>query len=303
MPWLRFLSAAPPLLGAALCLAAGVQAAIGGGTSAGVDGGRMIPSVVGSVAATVEVDLELVLAVDISSSMTAPEQVKQREGYATAFRHPEVFAAIADGPRGRIAVAYVAWAGPEDQELVVPWSVIKSPEDAARFSAGVEAMAPRVRRPEAPWRPGTSISEALTFSARLFDQNAIVAPRRTIDISGDGPNNAGAPILIARDAVLAAGVVINGLPLIFGRRTLPIEEYYQNCVIGGPGAFVVTVSDIEDFAVSIRRKLVLEIADLRPQAIAAGFRYAPATSPELCDRWHRDPWDSLHTAEPWRSTP
>jgi hypothetical protein len=200
-------------------------------------------------------------------------------------------------------VAYVAWAGPEEQDLAVSWSVIETAEDAARFSAGLEAVALRLTSAVAPWKSGTSISEALTFSARLFDQNAIVAPRQTIDISGDGPNNSGAPILMARDAVLAADIVINGLPLIFGKATLPLDQYYENCVIGGPGAFVLTVSDPADLAVSIRRKLVLEIADLRPQAVAAGLRHTPSTSSELCDRWHRDPLGLLHIAEPWRSRP
>jgi hypothetical protein len=234
--------------------------------------------------------------------MNLLEQMKQREGYAMAFRHPEVLAAIKDGPHGRIAVAYVAWAGLMEQELVVHWSVIASAEDAARLSARLEAVALRHTSSVAPWQSGTSISEALTFSARLFDQNEIVAPRRTIDISGDGPNNSGAPILAARQAVLAAGIVINGLPLIFGKPTLALGDYYENCVIGGPGAFVITVSDPADFAVSIRRKLVLEIADLRPGAMARGLRDPPPhSSPEYCDYWDRGAPGRHLTAEPWRS--
>jgi hypothetical protein len=297
---LRISGVVLPPFGAALLLAAGVHAASGGGTSAGIDGGRPVPSVVSSVAAIVEVDLELVLAVDVSRSMNLLEQMKQREGYAMAFRHPEVLAAIEDGPHGRIAVAYVAWAGLVEQELVVPWLVIESAEDAARLSASLEAVALRHTSTVGPLQSGTSISEALTFSAGLFEENAIIAPRRTIDISGDGPNNSGTPILAARDAVLAAGIVINGLPLIFGKSTLPLGDYYENCVIGGPGAFVITVSDPGDFAVSIRRKLVLEIADLRPGAMARGlYDPPPSSSPEFCDYWHRGTWGPVYAPELW----
>ena len=125
--------------------------------------------------------------------------------------------------------------------------------------------------------------------------------RRAIDISGDGPNNSGLQVAVARDAVLSQGITINGLPLIFGKRTLPIDAYYQDCVIGGPGSFSVTVYHPDEFAAAIRRKLLLEIADLRPGAMARGLQDPPPhSSPKFCDYWHRGTRGLLYTAEPWR---
>jgi hypothetical protein len=234
-----------------------------------------------------EVDLELVLAIDVSGSMSAAEQAKQRQGYASAFRHPDVLAAIESGPLGRIAVVYVSWAGPQEQELVLPWSIIANDEDAARFSASIAATDLGFPRPVSPWLTGTSISGALAFAAGLFDENELAAPRRAIDISGDGPNNSGAPVLAARDAVVARGIVINGLPLRLGNSSLPVEPYYDRCVIGGPGAFSIMVNDPAEFSVAIRRKLVLEIADLRPglSVVHLDTVSDPETA-EFCDHWH-----------------
>jgi len=221
------------------------------------------------------VDLELVLAVDVSRSMDFEEQELQRDGYAAAFRHPEVLAAIATGPLGRIAVTYVEWAGPEVQSVVIPWTIVASAEDAFAFADKIsEAKILRER--------GTSISGGLEFASALFAGSGVRGLRRAIDVSGDGPNSMGLPVARVRDEVVAAGITINGLPIMlrsgggfgaFGIDNLDI--YYEDCVIGGPGAFIVTVDDASQFPAAIRRKLVLEIAgvpsppQLIPVAVAA----------------------------------
>lgn len=210
------------------------------------------------------VDLELVLAIDVSRSMDIGEQQLQREGYAAAFRHAQVHTAIASGPLGRIAVTYVEWAGADLQAVLVPWTIVASPEDAFAFADKIAATKMLRER----W---TSISGVLEFSSGLFASNGVEGLRRAIDISGDGPNNVGLPVVDVRDQVVAAGVTINGLPIMlrpgggaFGIDNLDI--YYEDCVIGGPGAFIVTVDDMAQFPEAIRRKLVLEIAGIAPDA-------------------------------------
>ena len=201
------------------------------------------------------VDLELVLAVDVSFSMSPEEQRVQRQGYIDALTHPQILAAIAAGPRGRIALAYVEWGGTPYQ--VVRWSLIDGRDAAERFVAELRDL---------PHRriPFTSISRALLHSRALFRENGFEGARRVVDVSGDGPNNDGAPIPLARDTLTAEGIEINGLAIMLprprGAPTIPdLDEYYRNCVIGGPRAFVLTVTDTADFAATIRRKLFLEI--------------------------------------------
>jgi hypothetical protein len=219
-----------------------------------------------------DVDLELVLAVDISPSMDMDEQRVQRDGYVAAFRHPDVIDAIASGPNGRIAVAYVEWSGAFFNTVVTPWRIIGNRAQAEAFATELE------EQPITQGR-GTSISGGLYFAANYFNISPVTGRRRAIDISGDGPNNIGAPVEPARDEIVARGITINGLPLLlrpsltddaFGVRALDI--YYQDCVIGGPGAFVVPVVHIEDFGDAIRRKLVLEIAGVAqaPKVVLAG---------------------------------
>lgn len=213
-----------------------------------------------------DVDLELVLAVDVSRSMDFEEQQLQRDGYAAAFRHPEVLAAIATGPLGRIAVTYFEWAGPLRQSIVVPWTIVASPEDAS-------ALADKLGGGDVSRLRGTSISGSLAFARELFETSGVVGLRRAIDVSGDGPNNMGMPVAAVRDQVIDAGITINGLPIMlrpgggfgaFGIAELDI--YYEDCVIGGPGAFVVTITNASEFPAAIRRKLVLEIAGATPRA-------------------------------------
>jgi hypothetical protein len=211
----------------------------------------------------VDVDLELVLAVDISYSMDMDELRLQRDGYVTAITSKPVLDAIRQGIHGKIAVAYVEWAGSNQQKVILDWTLIDGPETAGAFADRLAETAPsRAYR--------TSISTALTFSAPLFDKNAYNGLRRVIDVSGDGPNNQGILVTQARDMVVAQGISINGLPLSLKAPNSmsvdvdDLEGYYRDCVIGGPGAFVVSLNDKAKFAEAIREKLVLEISDAMP---------------------------------------
>ena len=212
------------------------------------------------LATPVEVDLALVLAVDVSNSVDGEENALQRAGYVAALSHPDIWSAIQSGPLRRIALAYVEWSGPAHQRTVVPWRLIDSAEAARRF-AGDLAVRPYLYTRGT----GTSISAALAYASAQFADSPFVAFRRVIDISGDGPNNRGIPVVTVRDAIIAGGVTVNGLPLMLRpSRTLDaVDAYYRDCVIGGPGAFVLPVSEGDDLALAIRRKLVLEIA-VRP---------------------------------------
>ncbi|MEP3846392.1 MAG: DUF1194 domain-containing protein [Paracoccaceae bacterium] len=212
-------------------------------------------------AQTTEVDVELVLAVDVSRSMEPWELEIQRRGYAEALRSDAVWAAIQRGLLQRIAITYVEWAGFGTQRIIVPWTLIETREDAEQVADKVTAHFDEgLRR--------TSITSALDYSAYLIKQNEYDGLRRVIDISGDGPNNSGGTVSTTRDAIVAQGITINGLPLMtydpngpYARWGIPdLDAYYRACVIGGPGAFVIPVSDWDNFADAVRRKLVLEIA-------------------------------------------
>jgi hypothetical protein len=209
--------------------------------------------------AAAEVDLELVLAVDVSRSMDFEEQRVQRDGYVAAFRDPELIRAVRDGAIGRIAVIYLEWSGPTNQEVRVPWTVIDGAASANAFADRL-AGAPIER-----WN-GTSISGGLEFAERQFGQGGVAGLRRVVDVSGDGPNNMGTGVTGMRDRLVSKGIVINGLPLILkdrydAYRTAHLGDYYRECVVGGTGSFVIEVADINQFAAAVRRKLILEIAD------------------------------------------
>ena len=206
------------------------------------------------------VDVELVLAVDVSLSMMPFELEIQRKGYAAAIVDPNVIKAIRQGIHGRIAVTYLEWAGDFSHRQVVPWTIIETAADAQAFSDLLTANAGRGMR-------RTSISGAIEQASSLFEDNGIRGLKRVIDISGDGPNNQGRPVTEARDEAVAKGIVINGLPLMtldsspYGSFDIPhLDRYYANCVIGGPGAFMVPVDEWDQFPAAIRRKLVLELA-------------------------------------------
>ena len=209
------------------------------------------------------VDVELILAVDVSYSMDMDELAIQREGYAQAIQSKDFLQALKVGPTGRIAVTYFEWAASSDQKIIIPWRLIDGPESADAVAA--EIMKTPIRRASR-----TSISGAIYFAVPLFDDDPYRGLRRVIDISGDGPNNSGAPVTIARDAALAKGIVINGLPIMVKEpsySTMDIENldfYYEDCVIGGPGSFVVAIKDRDKFKEAIRTKLLLEVAGRTP---------------------------------------
>ncbi len=209
-----------------------------------------------------KVDLELVLAVDVSMSMDADEAGLQRRGYVEAFSSPEIVAAMLQSGTGRVALTYVEWAGERHAHVVVPWMLIASPDDARRFVELLKAGHPtRVDR--------TSISAALTVAGSLFDGNGFEGERKVIDISGDGPNNQGDPLPNIRDELVDRGVVINGLALMVnpGSQQLGIDnldEYYRECVAGGFGSFVLPVREWKLFAGALRLKLFQEITGIAP---------------------------------------
>jgi hypothetical protein len=219
-----------------------------------------MPDFPGNKAAnSVEVDVELVMAVDISYSMDMDELALQREGYAQAIASQEFLNALKLGTHAKIAVTLVEWAGVADQRVVVPWRLI---DGAATAQAVSDEMA------RAPVRRAfrTSISGALMFASGLFENNGYRGLRRVIDVSGDGTNNQGPIVTQVRDDVIAKGIVINGLPIMLKEpqpNSIDIKDldiYYEDCVIGGPGAFVVPIREREKFKDAIRTKLVLDIA-------------------------------------------
>ncbi len=206
------------------------------------------------------VDVELVLAVDVSLSMQSFELEIQRRGYAEAIVHPVVLDAIAKGAYRKIALTYVEWAGTASQRTIVPWTLVDGPAAAQAVSQKLSSeMVMGMRR--------TSIAGAIDFAATLFDDNGFRGLKRVIDISGDGPNNQGRPVTEARDDAVAQGIVINGLPLMthdrspFGAFDIDdLDQFYTHCVIGGLGSFMVPVNDWDQFAEAIRRKLIVELA-------------------------------------------
>jgi hypothetical protein len=207
------------------------------------------------------VDVLLVLAVDVSRSVDEDEARLQREGYRAAVCDPQVVEAIRGGMIGAVGLAYVEWAGAEYQRLVLPWTRIAQMAQAQRWSEAL-ADAPRA---SLSW---TSISGALDFSRGVLADAPFEATRRVIDVSGDGVNNSGGPVELARDRVVADGITINGLPIVndrptFGRMPpVPLDEYYRDSVIGGPGAFVIVAEDFTSFGNAVKRKLIREIAAL-----------------------------------------
>jgi hypothetical protein len=207
------------------------------------------------------VDMLLVLAVDVSRSIDEDEARLQREGYRAGVCDGRVVEAITRGMLGAIGVAYVEWAGFEYQRLVLPWQRIAGQADANRWAEKL-AEAPRA---SLSW---TSISGGIDFSRRVLAEAPFEATRRVIDVSGDGINNSGRAVERARDEAVADGVIINGLPIIndrptFGRAPpMPLDQYFQQSVIGGFGSFMVVAEDFEAFGTAVRRKLIREIASL-----------------------------------------
>ena len=224
------------------------------------------------------VDLELVLATDNSQSIDRSEALLQRQGVAAAFKHPDVVRAIQSGTYGRIAVAYVDWSSLPYSRLTIDWRIVSD-------KASADAFADALLRAPFYFGQGTAIGETMQLAAQMIETNAIEGTQKSIDISGDGPNNTGPPVYSARDEIVAKRITINGLPVIstgdygqgdWGMYYGKLEDYYVNCVIGGPRAFAIPAKGFEEFAQAVRRKLVLEISDASPNA-----RVIPAASAPL----------------------
>ena len=219
------------------------------------------------------VDLELVLAVDVSRSIDDDEYNLQKTGYADAFTHPSVLSAIQANPHHRIAVTFVEWAGADFQKVIIPWTVVSDAESGQLFGEAIRVA------PRSFWG-WTSISGAIDFSMKLFGQEGMESTRRVIDVSGDGVNNSGRPAAMAREDAVAAGVTINGLVIMNDRPTPgfttqrpqpPLDDFFRENVIGGTGAFLIAIDDFESFAHAIVNKLIKEIAGF---PIDSGLRVA-----------------------------
>jgi hypothetical protein len=236
------------------------------------------------------VDLQLVLAVDTSGSVDHLRFELQKQGYVAAFRHPRVLAAITSGPTRSIAVTMTQWTGPALQAQVVPWTLLKGDASILGFAAAIEDA------PRQLFFGGTSISGAIDHAMTLFPQSAYRGTRQVVDVSGDGSNNRGRSPTLARDEAVAAGAVINGLPITVLEPDL--ERYYRDNVIGGPGSFAIAAENFEAFGDAILKKLIIEIADTEPAleraAKASGMPQIPGLKvvylsplgdPRAASRW------------------
>ena len=227
-----------------------------------------------------EMDVEIVLAVDISQSMDTEEQEVQRAGYVAAITSKDFLDAIADGPIGRIAVTYMEWGGVDEHFIVADWHVIDGAGSAKVFAEKIAAAPLRqVQR--------TSIASALNKAEWMLDNNRYQGLRKVVDLSGDGPNNQGGSVTDVRDRIVARGdITINGLPLMMKsnqqtwQAMLNLDHYYEDCVIGGPGSFAIPVRSQEGFADAIRMKLVMEIAGNHP---TPEIHHAAGREPVRCN--------------------
>jgi hypothetical protein len=210
-----------------------------------------------------QVDLLLALAMDVSRSMEQPKFLLQREGYAAAVTNPQVLNAIRSGPHQKIALCFIDWSGGGEQKLIIDWNVIDSAASAQRFGDLI-IEAPR------SFNDRTSIGGGISFAAAQIARAPFEAERQTIDVSGDGTNNAGRDVQIARDQAVAKGINVNGIAILtdiqYSRtpeHTNPpggLEKYYRDNVIGGPGAFVMVAEDFSSFGRAMVKKLIAEIA-------------------------------------------
>ncbi|CAN1485034.1 vWFA domain containing protein [Rhabdaerophilaceae bacterium] len=219
-----------------------------------------------------EVDVALVLAVDISFSMDLTELNLQREGYIEALTSPLVLETIRKGMIGKIAVTYVEWAGVHTRHIIADWEIIED-------KASAEAFVQKLR--DAPIRRArrTSISTAIDLGIDQLKAAPVRPIRRVIDISGDGPNNEGRIVTLARDHAVEAGVVINGLPIVLQRGGFRspydvdgLDDYYRDCVIGGPGSFMIVINERDQFAPAIKQKILREIAQSSQNDVTAPAR-------------------------------
>ncbi|MBT3990686.1 MAG: DUF1194 domain-containing protein [Rhodospirillaceae bacterium] len=255
------------------------------------------------IAEPIKVDLELVIATDVSRSIDEDEARLQREGVAAALRSPYVLAAIRSGYHKKIAIAYIDYSSRDFNEIVVDWQIVKDKASADKFADALTNEPLTFGR-------RTSISDALKMAAEMIRKNNFTGTRLTIDVAGDGPNNHGRLVEDVRNEVMRQGITINGLPIIndnggFGSRFhLPdLDKYYRGCVIGGAGAFLIVARDFPDFARAIRRKLIFEIAEAAPPKVqllkiatsngeppsASGFVYQKGC--DIGERMREQIWD------------
>jgi Protein of unknown function (DUF1194) len=212
-------------------------------------------------AADTPVDLQLVLAVDVSRSIDEVEAELQRRGYIEALTNDRVLDAILSGEHKRIAICYTEWAGTHYQMVVIDWSLIDSAGAARRFADKL-AEAPRTSQ---SW---TAVGAALAFAGQRFDNSGYRSKRHVIDISGDGRTNDGPPAELVRDKLVAQGIIINGLPVMMNRTNFGrppdtgLDKYYEENVIGGPGSFMISAVNFDDFGRAVRTKLIREISGL-----------------------------------------
>jgi hypothetical protein len=235
-----------------------------------------------------EVDVVLALAVDISYSMDPEEQALQKRGYIEALNSPEVLLAIRQGMIGKIAIAYFEWANSFDQRMVLPWTIIDGPA-SAKAATDIIAASP-LRRAQR-----TSISGAIEFGHKLIEAAPYKPLRKVLDISGDGPNNNGSPVEFARDKALKDGIVINGLPIMIKRGGYGwgdidnLDTYYQDCVIGGPGSFMIAIKSMDQFVPATKNKIIREVADLGARDVQF-VQDRPRANCFIGERMYRDRW-------------
>jgi len=215
-----------------------------------------------ALAAAEQVDLKLVLAVDVSGSINDEELRVERDGTADAFLDPDVIKAIQSGALGKIAVSMLDFSSPQFDKIVIDWKIVQDTASATAFAEAVRDL------PRTPGRR-TSVSSALELGTLLLESSEkdIIATRRVIDVSGDGPNNDGNPMTEAHQKTLAQGIVVNGLPVMDDNANgyFPnLDKYYAACVAGGRGSFVIVVHSFKDFGAAMRRKLILEISQIEP---------------------------------------
>ena len=275
------------ILAGLMALTAAAMAGLSGGSAAPGAWLRLAqPAPAGATA----VDVQLVLAVDVSYSMDHEEQELQRQGYIAAITSREFMNALRQGMHGKVAMTYFEWAGMHHRQIIVPWRLIEGPESADAFAAEIaRAKYTRASR--------TSISGALLFGMPLFDGSGYRGVRRVIDVSGDGVNNNGPPVALTRDEVVAQGITINGLPIML-KRPNPgmmdigsLDVYFEDCVIGGAGAFVVAIKERDQFKDAIRTKLVLEIAGRTPaRRVIPASAAQPRVSCTIGERLWQERW-------------
>ncbi len=220
--------------------------------NAGAIAGVMAGLTPGAALAETPVDLQLVLAVDASGSVNQYRFELQKRGYIAAFRNPRVLNAVRSGLQRSIAVTMFQWTGARLQREVIPWMIVRDEASSAAVADAIE------RSPRLLFGGGTSISGAIDTAMTAFPRGEFRGVRRVIDISGDGANNNGRPVTRARDEAVAAGVIINGLPILSVEPDL--DDHYQDFVIGGEGSFMIVTKSFEDFGEAILKKLIAEIA-------------------------------------------